>query len=138
MKKLTPNLMVKDVAASVKFYEEKLGFKLAMAVPGTQDRVVEEIDGSQEIVYALIVNGGVEIMLQVERSLKNDIPVFDTMEIGASVSIYIETEDLDKMYDSLNGKVDVVKELETTWYGMKEFYIRDFDGYILGFAEKAN
>ncbi len=28
-------------------------------------------------------------------------------------------------------------ELKTTWYGMQEFYLKDFNGYILGFAEKA-
>lgn len=30
----------------------------------------------------------------------------------------------------------MVKELSTTWYGMNEFYIRDNNGYVLGFAEQ--
>ena len=30
----------------------------------------------------------------------------------------------------------MVKELSTTWYGMKEFYIYDNNGYVLGFAEQ--
>jgi hypothetical protein len=30
----------------------------------------------------------------------------------------------------------MAKELETTWYGMREFYIKDCNGYILGFAER--
>ncbi|EKB58258.1 hypothetical protein HMPREF9700_02066 [Bergeyella zoohelcum CCUG 30536] len=30
-----------------------------------------------------------------------------------------------------------ITELKTTWYGMQEFYLKDLNGYILGFAEKA-
>jgi len=33
--------------------------------------------------------------------------------------------------------VEIVQDLATTWYGMREFYIRDLDGYLLGFGEKA-
>jgi len=29
-----------------------------------------------------------------------------------------------------------VTDLKTTWYGMQEFYLKDLNGYILGFAEK--
>lgn len=36
----------------------------------------------------------------------------------------------------LKKKVEIAKELSTTWYGMNEFYIRDNNGYILGFAEQ--
>ena len=27
-----------------------------------------------------------------------------------------------------------IKDIDTTWYGMREFYIQECDGYILGFA----
>ena len=33
-------------------------------------------------------------------------------------------------------KVIIYKEIETTWYGQKEFYIKDLNGYILGFTSK--
>ena len=57
-------------------------------------------------------------------------------EIGASVSFYIEVEDINTIYNEIKEKAEVVKELETTWYGMQEFYVKDCNGYILGFAEK--
>lgn len=47
----------------------------------------------------------------------------------------IEIENLEEFYKSIKDNVDVVKDLFTTWYGMKEFYIRDNNGYILTFAE---
>jgi hypothetical protein len=27
-------------------------------------------------------------------------------------------------------------EMQLTWYGVKEFYVKDNNGYILGFAEE--
>ncbi len=38
--------------------------------------------------------------------------------------------------DIIKSKAEVVKDLETVWYGMQEFYIKDCNGYILGFAER--
>ena len=47
-----------------------------------------------------------------------------------------EVEKLEDFYNKIREKVNVVKELSTTWYGMNEFYIRDNNGYILGFSEQ--
>jgi len=135
MKKLNPNLMVKNVKETVKFYEENLGFKLIIAVPETQDGVLDEISKDKKIVYALVKNDYVEIMFQSEDSFKEDVPVLKESVIGASCTFYIEIENLEDFYKSIKNKVEVVKNLFTTWYGMKEFYIRDNNGYILTFAE---
>ena len=136
MKKLNPNLMVKDVKETVGFYINNLGFKLEMAIPETQDGILTEIPEDKKIVYAMVKNGNVELMFQAEESLKEDITVFANSEIGASVSFYIEVENLESYYNGIKEKVEVVKELSTTWYGMNEFYICDNNGYILGFAEQ--
>lgn len=135
MKKLNPNLMVKDVKETVEFYQQNLGFKLIMAVPETQDGILNEIPEDKKVVYALVKNGDVEIMFQAEDSFKEDVSVLKEIKIGASCTFYIELENLDDFYKNIKDKVDVVKDLFTTWYGMKEFYIRDINGYILTFAE---
>jgi uncharacterized glyoxalase superfamily protein PhnB len=135
MKKLNPNLMVKDVKETVEFYQKNLGFQLIMAVPETQDGIWNEIPADKKVVYALVKNGDVEIMFQAEKSLKEDVPVLMDSQIGASCTFYIELENVEDFYNSIKDKVDVVKELFTTWYGMKEFYIRDNNGYILTIAE---
>ena len=136
MKKLSPNLMVKNVKKTVEFYKNILGFELVMAVPEAQDGILTEILEDKKIVYALVKNGNVELMVQDEKNLKKDLTVFANSKIGASVSFYIEIENLDKFYNDIKEKVEVVKEVSITWYGMKEFYIRDNNGYILGFAEQ--
>ena len=135
MKKLSPNLMVKDVREAVDFYTQNLGFSLIMAVPETQDGILTEVPKDKVVVYALVKNGDVEIMFQEEKSLKEDVPSLDGFAIGASCVFYIELENLEEFYKEVCSKVEVVKDLFTTWYGMKEFYIRDNNGYILSFAE---
>lgn len=52
------------------------------------------------------------------------------------LEVYIEVENLEDFYNEIKEKVEIVKEFSNTWYGMNEFYIRDNNGYILGFAEQ--
>jgi len=136
MEKMTPNLMVKNVKETVEFYRSNLNFNLVMAVPVTQDGILTEIPKDKDIVFALVKNGNVEFQFQTEESLKKDISIFKDTMIGASASFYININNIDVFYNSVKEKVEVVKELTTTWYGMNEFYIRDNNGYVLGFAEQ--
>ncbi len=136
MEKMTPNLMVKNVKETVDFYSTNLNFNLIMAVPVTQDGILTEIPKDKDIVFALVKNGNVEFQFQAEKSLKEDISIFEDTMIGASASFYININNIDDFYNLVKEKVEIVKELETTWYGMNEFYIRDNNGYVLGFAEQ--
>ena len=134
-KKLAPNLMVKDVGQTVTFYTKHLGINLVMAVPETQDGMDTEIIKNKKYVWAKIKKDQVEIMLQEVVSLKNDVKAFYNYEIGASVSFYIEMQKVADFYNQIKNKVEIIKELTVSWYGMHEFYIRDNNGYILCFAE---
>ena len=69
--------------------------------------------------------------------MSEDIPQFNGMAIGGSLTLYIEVEDIKGLYATLADKTTIVKDMHTTFYGMREFYIRDCNGYILGFAEAA-
>lgn len=132
---LTPNLMVQDVRKSAEFYINTLGFELLMAVPESQDTVLNKIPEDKNIVYALLQSWSVQIMLQEENTLKKDIQNFTWKNIGATISLYMDVENIDELYKSLLWKIIIIKDLSTTWYGMREFYITDIDGYVLGFAE---
>jgi uncharacterized glyoxalase superfamily protein PhnB len=69
---------------------------------------------------------------------EKDIPVLENTGAGASATFYIDSENVTGLLHSYEKKgVEVIKGLSETWYGMKEFYIRDCNGYILGFGEKA-
>lgn len=134
--KLTPNFSVKDIRETVNFYQNILGFNLEMAVPDGTQTIENEISSETEYAYAMVSKDDVYIMFLKSEIFEEDVPSLKGFPRGASVSFYIDVEDIEEVYKKLNGMVNIEKELETTWYGMREFYIQDCNGYILGFAEK--
>ena len=136
-KKLTPNISVKNVRDTVLFYQDILGFKLEMVVPNDRNIIEKSLSEDEIYDYAMMSKDEVFVMFLEENSLKKDIPLFKDITQGASLLFYIDVEDINAVYDSLRDKVEIVKKLEKTWYGMKEFYIKDCNGYILGFGEKS-
>ncbi len=134
--KLTPNFEVKDIRETVKFYQSVLGFSLVMAVPETQDGIEQTLSENKEYVYALVSKDNVEMMFQRTDSFKQDLTFAKNLPFGASVSFYMEIEGLDDFYNDIKDKVKEITKPKLAWYGMKEFYTKDPNGYILGFAEK--
>jgi len=135
--KLTPNFEVSDIVETVRFYQSVLGFSLVAAVPETQDGTDMELVEGKPYVFAIMKRDNLELMFQRSDSFKHDVEIASNEKIEASVSFYIETEEITSLYDSVKGKVSEITGLKTTWYGVKEFYMKDLNGYILGFAEKA-
>lgn len=136
LNKLTPNFAVQDIKKTVAFYQDVLGFKLEMAVSEDKNGIETELDENKNYVYAMMSRDEVEFMFQRTDSIGEDIPPLKGMKQGASVSFYMEVEDIKALYQELKSKAEIVKELGTAWYGMQEFYINDCNGYILGFAER--
>ena len=136
LKKLAPNFAVPDIEKTVAFYRDVLGFKLEMAVPEDKSGVEQELTERKKYIYAMISRDGVGVMFQRTDSIGEDVPPLKGVPIGASVSFYIEVENINALYQEIKPKAEVVKELETVWYGMQEFYVKDCNGYILGFAER--
>jgi uncharacterized glyoxalase superfamily protein PhnB len=135
--KLTPNFEVKDIKETVEFYESVLGFSLVMAVPDTQDGIEQSFAEGKEYVYALVSKDNVEMMFQRTDTFKKDLKIAKDLSIGASVSFYMEIEGLNSFYNEIKNKVKEITEPKLAWYGMNEFYTKDPNGYILGFAEKS-
>jgi uncharacterized glyoxalase superfamily protein PhnB len=138
LNKLTPNFAVKDVRKTVSYYQDILGFTVLMAVPEDKSGIDNELDGTKTYIYAMMGRDGVDFQFQRSDSIGEDIPPLKDVEQGASVSFYMGVEGIDEFYQNIRSKADVVVDLKTTWYGMKEFYIRDCNGYILAFAENSN
>ncbi|AUP79261.1 VOC family protein [Flavivirga eckloniae] len=135
--KLTPNFEVKDIRKTVEFYQSVLGFTLVMAVPETQDGIEQSFADGKEYVYALVSKDNVEMMFQRTESFKRDVFFAKDLSISASVSFYMEIEGVDSFYEHIKSEGLNPTELKTAWYGMREFYLTDNNGYILGFAEKS-
>jgi len=135
--KLTPDLMVKDVAQSVRFYADKLGFTTEMLVPENEETVETKLIEGKKYVYAMVRRDEVFFMFMRMDVYAKDLPVFSGVPIGASASFYCDVDKVSELYDSCKRSgVEIIRDLAVTWYGMKEFVIRDCNGYILCFAER--
>jgi len=135
-KKLTPDMMVSDVGETVKFYIEKLGFKLDMLVPENEKTIENKLIDNKKYAYAMVSRDEVFVMFMNKDAYAQDIPELNG-PIGASLTLYYDVDDVEDLYESFKKQeVEIVKDISTTWYGMKEFYIKDCNGYILGFAER--
>ena len=128
--------MIEDVNKTIDFYKDILGFEFVMGVPTEKNEVLMKLPEDKALIYALMKFGNIEVMFQAKESLSEDIPIFKNMNIGASSTLYFEVDNVEELYNQLKDKVTVVKELHTTWYGMQEFYIKDCNGYILGFSQQ--
>ncbi len=137
MKAITLNLAVKDIKETIKYYQENFNFKVQMLVDESKTIFDTQIKEELNYVWAMIQKDNISIMLQSVESLKEDVGVFFD-NIGASLTLYIDVENVDELYLEIKDKVTIYKEITTTWYGQKEFYIKDINGYILGFSSKNN
>jgi uncharacterized glyoxalase superfamily protein PhnB len=116
MQQVVPMIHVEDVRASVEWYKG-IGF----TVRGTN-----EPDG--EMDWASLVLGNAEIMLTAGGSASAD----DRRE----VDLYIRTNDVDSLYDQLKGWVEVRIGLNNTFYGTREFIVRDLNGFWVTFGQE--
>jgi uncharacterized glyoxalase superfamily protein PhnB len=124
LKKLTPNMMVEDVQATLTFYRDVLGFEVLTTLPDTAP-----------FDFAIVRRDGVELMFQSRLSLSENVPALAGSPIGASQTFYIEVSGLQDLYERVRGRAEIVVDLHTTFYGTQEFYFRDSNGYILSFSE---
>lgn len=136
MKSMIVNMGVKDIVSTVKYYQENFDFELQMLVDESKTNFDAVIKKELNYIWAMIHKDDVSIMLQSIDSLKEDIGVFFD-NVGASLTLYIEVENVDDLYLNIKDNVNMYKDIATTWYGQREFYIKDINGYILGFASKA-
>lgn len=136
MKSLSPNLAVKDIKESVVYYQNNFGFEIEMLVDSLQEDFNPVIKEDKEYIWALIKKGDVSLMLEEKNSMKEDIGNFFN-DISASMTLYIEVDDVESLYEKVKENVEILKPIYETWYGQKEFYIKDINGYILGFSSKA-
>lgn len=124
LKALTPNLMVENVRTTVDWYTAVLGFEAETEVPGD--------DGP---VFAIMRRDGVLMMFQLRASLVGDLPILQGAPIAASLTLYIEVDDVQGLRRQVDGKATILKDVHDTVYGTREFYFTDLNGYVLSFSQ---
>ena len=135
LRSLTPNLLVNDVLETAEHYRDVLGFEFVMGVAdGTQDAVFELV--GRPLGFAMMQRDGVEIMFQSHESMAVDLPGMDAPSGAPGVFLYIDVDDIDALWAELGTRASVVKEPHTTFYGAREFSVRDCNGFLIGFAHR--
>lgn len=125
MKKLSPNLFVINIKESILFYE-KLGFKVEQIIPDAENPI-----------WASVVSGDVEIMLQEKNSGTKEFTILAGKELGATLTLFMETENLEENYVAVKeNNYKIVNDMHKTFYGTREFAVQDPDGYICVLGQK--
>lgn len=132
---LTVNLLVADVNETARYWTEVLGFELTLGVlEGTEETVFGPTES--RLGFAILKRDDVEIMLQSHDSVGAELAGFRASQGGDAVSLYIDVDDVNVLWEELHDEVDVVVELRETFYGAREFAFRDPNGYLIGFAQR--
>ena len=123
--KLTPNLIVRNVEASLKFYREILGLETAITVPD-----------QSPYVFASVSNGAVEIFFNDRKTVAAEHPKL-AAAIGASLTLYMEVDSLQAVLDRVQqAGAKISMPVTDQFYGMTEFAFEDGDGYTITIAQK--
>jgi uncharacterized glyoxalase superfamily protein PhnB len=116
--KVIPMIHVPDVRAAVRWYES-LGF----VVEGTNDE-----DG--ELNWASLSCGSTQVMFNAGGG--------PSEATRREVDLYVHADDVDGLYERLKDRVEVVEPPHETFYGMREFIIRDLNRFWITFGQPSS
>jgi catechol 2,3-dioxygenase-like lactoylglutathione lyase family enzyme len=115
---LAVELFVPDVPAAVAHYRDLLGFAVVREDPG----------------FAVVALGQAIIMLAHE-ALRPDTAATPPQHRGAAIDVRIMVPDVDAVYRALREKgVRIDHDIGDREYGLRDFIIRDLNGFRLRFA----
>jgi len=118
---IAPVFSVADVGATIKWYQDKLGF-LSNPFPA-----------QEPYVFAILFRDNIEIMLQrVAGYQKPD--TYDS-RVGGVWDAYIRSVQVKELYEGVKDDVPILKPLRQQPYGAWEFEVKDPNGYVLVFSE---
>jgi len=118
IKRIIPQLRTTDMASSVKFYTEKLGFT---------------VEFNYKDFYTGIRAGSQFIHLKLVDEKDPSIPYVDD---GGHLHLYFEAEDVADFAAQLKAKgVPLVQDVHETEWSTREIVIHDDQGHTLYFGE---
>jgi catechol 2,3-dioxygenase-like lactoylglutathione lyase family enzyme len=123
--KITPILIVDEIEPSLQFWVDKLGFEKTVEVP----------EGSK-LGFVILQKDGAEIMLQSKESVGKDAGGATPALMELRSSLYIEVEDFGETLKRVKNAEVLVPE-RTTFYGMREIFVREPGRHVVGFAAAA-
>lgn len=126
LKKLTPNLVVRDVAASLNFYRTVLGFQPGFTVPD-----------DPPYVFGSVTSGAVEIFFNDQKAVAEDYPALGAKPIGGSLTLFIEVDGIEEIFNKVQQQgLKITMAMKDQFYGMREFAFEDPEGWVITFAQR--
>ena len=128
---LSPYLQVFHMPTSIRFYRDVLGF----AVTGKSKAMSADED---DVNWVMMDLGGTTLMLNTAYD-PDDVPEApDAARWGGhqDTCIYFGCPDVDAAYEHLVAKGVKVNPPKVAWYGMKQLYVTDPDGFGICFQWK--
>lgn len=127
---MTPLLEVFDMATSLKFYSDVLGFEIVMTDSNT-------VAPNHNWVWLRL--GGADLMLNTAYEYENRPAAPDPVRISShdDTCLYFGAPNVDAVNEHLIGLGIQVKKPQVAPYGMKQLYLHDPDGFNLCFQWKA-
>ena len=131
IKGMTPLLQVFDMATSLKFYCDVLGFEVVTTDANT-------VAPNHNWVWLRL--NGTDLMLNTAYEYEKRPLSRNPRRVAAhsDTALYFAAPDVDGVYAHLRAKGIPVKEPKLAPYGMKQLYIRDPDGFGLCFQWDVN
>lgn len=124
--RITPVLAVAEVEPCVKFWVERMGFK-----------VTAEVADGTAVGFAMLERDGVELMYQSYHSIENDNAAVGALARKGPAFLYAEVSNLDDVIGAMKG-AEIAMPVRTTFYGMKELGVKDPAGHVITFAQKTD
>ena len=123
--KLTPNLVVRDVAASMEFYRSVLGLQPTITVPE-----------KPPYVFGSVTGGNVELFFNDQKLVAEDYPPLGARPIGGALTLFLEVQGIEEVLAAVQkSKARIIMPLKEQFYGMREFAFEDPEGWIVTIAE---
>jgi uncharacterized glyoxalase superfamily protein PhnB len=115
--RVVPMIHVPDVRATVAWYQS-IGFNVMY----TYD------DGGEGLSFAGVSFGSGEVMFNSGGQASS--------QHRREVDLYVYTDGVDALYERLKDRVEVFEGLHDTFYGMREFIIRDLNRFWITFGQE--
>lgn len=128
------NFMVTNVVTSAQFYMDVLNMELSFFV--NSHHATRMDPGGEDIILASLSLSGAQLMLQRSDSLSAELPRFAGEAPSFTGTIYFRDLSVDAIRAQLSDS-QVIKEPFKQWYGMRELYFKDPDGYVICVGEMA-
>jgi uncharacterized glyoxalase superfamily protein PhnB len=119
---VSPTLAVRNMKQTIQFYRDFLGFKIGMAFPDADNP--EYVDLSKDGMVLMFIPA-------------KNVGIGAKEKLGIGVNLYMQINgDIDEYYNELKNKgVKIVVDIKDEPYGIRDFTVKDINGYKLTFNQ---